>query len=279
MPTFGTDYALKTFDMSASAPQNQKLSQGISYFEEILQLMPNDRSALEFLAVAYGQQGETIKHARMVCKLADVLIAEKDADCAENLLPTLQEIGTADAYQAYNRIKAFLRTQSPRKEAQNGPNSAVSPFASEMLPAIKSELELLQELQSNGIVSEETARIVEQSLYGTLSSEGDVLISALVFIKNENPAECEQALVHLVNACQMPIVPIKSFEVKQSLLQKFPGTVLGRGVFPMAELGDTLLVALLNPMDEQLRRQITDLAGKPCQFFLALPEEMEAVLS
>lgn len=262
--------------MSASAPQNQKLFQGISYFEEILQLMPNDRSALEFLAVAYGQQGETIKHARMVCKLADVLIAEKDTDCAKNLLPTLQEIGTADAYQAYNRIKAFLRTQSPRKEKQN---DAVSPFASEMLPAIKNELELLQELQSNGAISEETARIVEQSLYGTLSSEGDVLISALVFIKNENPAECENALVHLVNACQMPIVPIKSFEARQDLLQKFPGTVLGRGVFPMAELGDTLLVALLNPMDERLRQQITNLADKPCQFFLALPEEMEAVLS
>lgn len=40
-----------------SPSPNPKLTQGISYFEEVLQLLPNDRSALEFLAVAYEQLG------------------------------------------------------------------------------------------------------------------------------------------------------------------------------------------------------------------------------
>lgn len=253
-----------------------KLIQGISYFEEILQLMPNDRSALEFLAVAYEQSGDRVKRNRVVCTLADVLIAEKDLECAENLLQTLQAIGTSESFAAYNRIKAILRqTQASATSA----NPAALPGAAAMLPAVKSELELVHELQAHDVISSETAKIVEQSLYGTLSSGDDVLISALLFIKNENPAECEGAMTYLANTYQAPPIPIKAFEQKAELLAAFPGTILGRGVLPLANLGDTLLVAMLNPADKLLRKQISDKAGKPCQFFLAAPTEMEAALS
>lgn len=262
---------------SPSQSGASKLSQGISYFEEILQLMPGDRSALEFLAVAYGQQGNVEKRNQMVCRLADVLIAEKDLECAEKLLSTLQEAGTPETYEAYNKIKAVLRLQ-PVKD--NPPaTSEASPHAAEMLPAIQGEMALLQELRSHQLVSDETAKIVEQSLYETLSSRGDVLISALLFIKNENPVECENVLTYLADTYQTPPVPLRAFEIRSNLMERFPGTVIGRGVLPLAELGDTLLVALLNPADRKLRKQITDLARRPCQFFIASPTEMEAALS
>lgn len=266
------------FCMSSSTTSipSSKLVQGISYFEEILQLMPNDRSALEFLAVAYEQSGDRMKRNRVVCTLADVLIAEKDLECAEKLLQTLQDLGTSESFAAYNRIKAVLRQASA---SATSANPAALPGAASMLPAVKSELELVHELQAHEIISNDTAKIVEQSLYGTLSSSGDVLISALLFIKNENPAECENAMTYLANTYQAPPIPVKAFEQNAELLAVFPGTILGRGVMPLANLGDTLLVAMLNPADKLLRKQISDKAGKPCQIFLAAPAEMEAALS
>ena len=262
---------------SSSQSATSKLSQGISYFEEILQLVPEDRSALEFLAMAYGQQGNAEKRNQMVCRLADVLIAEKDLECAEKLLPTLQEAGTPRTYEAYNKIKAVLRLRTVK---DNSPvTSETSPHAAEMLPAIKGEMALLQELHAHQLINDEAAKVVEQNLYETLSSRGDVLISALLFIKNENPVECEYALTYLADSYQTPPVPLRAFEIRSDLMERFPGSVIGRGVLPFTELGDTLLVAILNPADRKLRKQISDLAGCPCRFFIASPTEMEASLS
>ena len=48
-----------------------------------------------------------------------------------------------------------------------------------------------------------------------------------------------------------------------------------RGVLPFAKLGDTLLIASLNPLDEALKHQVEASIGTPCRFYLAHPRTME----
>ena len=252
---------------------NPKLAQGISYFEEVLQLMPNDRSALEFLAVAYEQIGRQDKRSRIVARLTDVLIAENDVECLKNIKPTLKDINTPEALAALQKIELALgqssRTSAPASESQV--------LQSERLAAIKAEMELLNYLQSHRIVSDDTAKIAESSLYNLLSQQDSVLISALAFVKNENPAECEAALAALADAVHLPPVPLAASLAANKNLPSLPDRLVRRGARPFAELGDTLLVAILNPLDDELRKDISTVAGKPCQFFLADPSEMEAV--
>ena len=45
--------------MAEAQPKfDARLKEGVAYFEEMLRVMPDDRTTLEFLSVAYPQLGE-----------------------------------------------------------------------------------------------------------------------------------------------------------------------------------------------------------------------------
>ena len=51
-----------------------------------------------------------------------------------------------------------------------------------------------------------------------------------------------------------------------------------RGVLPFARLPDAILIALANPFDAPLRREIEALVGGPCLFYLAPPHGLDELL-
>ena len=53
-----------------------KLFEAIGFFEKMLQTMPDDRTSLEFLAVAYEQAGEQDKQIKTLIKLSETLLKE-----------------------------------------------------------------------------------------------------------------------------------------------------------------------------------------------------------
>ena len=68
--------------MSDETPKfDARLKEGVAYFEEMLKVMPDDRTTLEFLAVVYPQLGEAEKAERALAALA-VLQAEGLLVCA-----------------------------------------------------------------------------------------------------------------------------------------------------------------------------------------------------
>ena len=69
------------------------------------------------------------------------------------------------------------------------------------------------------------------------------------------------------------------FAIDNDLAQTLPDSIVRvRGVLPFAKIGNTLLVATLNPFDDALRQQVESAAGSPCRFFLANPRTMETTL-
>jgi hypothetical protein len=63
------------------------------------------------------------------------------------------------------------------------------------------------------------------------------------------------------------------------LAQPLPDSLVRvRGVLPLAKLGNTLLVATRNPLDEALKQQVESAVGSPCRFYTAHPRTMEALL-
>ena len=261
---------------------NQKLAQGISYFEEIIQLMPNDRTALEFLAVAYDQTGNTLKRNRTVIQLADALLAEKDFKSAENLIPNLQEINTRQSLEAINRINAAINpnakpTSTTNAKASDKPSEAFDPTDSvSRFAAIKPELELIQKLRSSEVISAGTAEVVEKTLFDLIALPNAVLISALCVIEKENSSECEKSLAYLADTCRTPPIPLEAFTIDPDCISRMPESAIRlRGIIPFVRVGDTMLVVTLNPTDDALRREVTAAAGCPCQFYLATPSAVE----
>ena len=68
---------------------DMKLAEGIAYFEQMLQAMPEDRTTLEFLSVAYAQAGEREKCRDAFISLAKVLLKERDLESAARIAERL----------------------------------------------------------------------------------------------------------------------------------------------------------------------------------------------
>ena len=87
-------------DMAEDEPKfDARLAEGVAYFEQMLQLMPEDRVTLEFLVVAYEQLDRHEDAQKALVSLTKILIKEHDTAALEGLLPRLEALlGRDDTY-------------------------------------------------------------------------------------------------------------------------------------------------------------------------------------
>ena len=265
--------------MAESTPKfDARLEEGVRYFEQMLQLMPDDRTTLEFLVVAYEQLNEPEKGRNTVIALTKLLLKQGDFAAAEGLLPRLEAIDTDEAKILALRVR---RLAAPKPElVPETPKAMTSEelAAEESRRAADAEVSLIELLWSNGVVAaEDEAMRVRDQIVATPSGRGVFLVSALSILEKENFELCERCIAFLADRFGMPPVSISAFERKADLIGRFPAELLRvRGVVPFAAIGDVALIALLNPADEALRSRLSSVMK--CRFFLTLPSAAEAWL-
>jgi len=241
-----------------------RLKEGVAYFEQMLKVMPDDRTTLEFLSVAYPQMGEIDKAEATVASLARVLLEEGDVESASALLPRLEECAAPAAKAMALKVRAAI---SPRPELVPETPSAVP--SGLVAAAAESEIALAHELGEEGTAEQLKALPENGRLY---------LVSALSLLEKEKPEACEKALTHLADKYGEVPVPLDAFEPDKGLLQKLPDELVRvRGVVPFARLGDLALVVTLSPHDEKLKKTVVAALGRT-NFFLAEPRLVEAAL-
>ena len=255
-----------------------RLEEGVKYLEEMLELMPDDRTTLEFLVVAYEQLKEPEKSKKSVISLAKLLLKQGDYAAAEGLLPRLEAIDTDEA--KILALKVHRLTAPPPELKPEAPKvlTPAEQAAEETREAVAAESALIELLQSNGVMpdGDEASRLREQ-LDATAAGDGVFLISALAILEKENLELCEKCIAFLADRFSIPPVPIAPFERKADLVDRFPADLLRiHGAVPFAKIGDAVLVALLNPADERLRERLSRSAK--CRFYLTLPSAAEAWL-
>ena len=262
--------------MAEETPKfDPKLEEGIAYFEKMLQLTPDDRVTLQFLCVAYGQIGQPDKQRRALVSLAGVLLKEKDFEAAEKLVEKLENYSEPDARAAILRIRAVHRPQT--EVVADAPTSGSKTTAAVYI-AIKSEKKLARHLAERKVIDEAAADAIQDQLTALADVQGCFLVSTLAVIDKDG-TDTEAVIAALADETGAPPIPLESFVVSDELAQTLPDSLVRvRGVLPFAKLGDTLLVATLNPFDEALRQQIESAAGSPCRFFTAHPRTLESLL-
>ena len=249
-----------------------RLKEGVAYFEEMLRVMPDDRTTLEFLAVAYPQLGEGEKAERALAALARVLLKEGDVESASALLPRLEACALDEAKAAAIKVRV---ASAPRPDlSPEAAPKAGSPGGADAA-ACASEAALADDL---GDAAAAEALRWMPSAAGAARPQ---LVSALAFIAHDRPDECEKAVAGLADKYGLPPVPLAAFDLDSALVAKLPETLVRvRGVVPFARVGATTLVAFLSPQDAALRRTVSSaFAPGQVRFFLAEPADVEAVLA
>ena len=262
--------------MADPAPKfDARLEEGVRYFEQMLQLMPDDRTTLEFLVVAYDQLNEKEKGEKAVVSLTNLLLKQGDFAAAEGLLPRLEAIDSDEAKILALKVHRLaapspeLVPEAPREL------TAAELSAEETREAISAEGSLVEFLWSNGVIpGEEDAKKVRDQVVATPVAGRIFLVSALAILEKENFELCEKCMAFLADCFSTPPVSINAFERKADLLKHFPADLLRiHGAVPFAAIGDVTLVALLNPADERLRGRLSE-SGK-CRFYITLPSAAE----
>ena len=243
-----------------------RLKEGVEYFEQMLKVMPDDRTTLEFLAVAYPQLGDLDKAETAVASLARVLLKEGDIESASALLPRLEECSAPEAKAMVLKVRAAI---APRPElTPEAAPEAASPGL--IAAAAESEAKLAAELGEEA-TAEQLRALPDNGRF--------FLVSALSLLEKENPSACEKALATLADKYGEPPIPLDAFEPDKQLLLKLPDELVRvRGVIPFARLGDLALVATLSPHDAELKKTVVDALGGKVNFFLAEPRLVEAAL-
>ena len=275
-----------------------KLLEGIAYFEKMLKVMPGDRTTLEFLSVAYEQLGDVEKQRTALIQLAEALLREKDYDAADAIGERLEGFAETDAQEMARRIrsvrnpiqlKAVVRPGTGARPARTmmrpaggtipAPMNGEVSLAQVVMSAVKAEAALIRDLYAKNVVDASAAEVVQRHLGGLPEPTRPFLVSALAILEKESGGLGEKAAVYMADAASAPPIPLHAFMPSAALVKQLPEEIVRvRGAVPFGRLGDTLLVAVLNPLDREFHAEVERLVGCPCRFFLAEPHTTEDFL-
>jgi len=259
----------------ANADLEKELRESISYFEQILNVLPGDRTALEFLCVACQQLGESEKFLKYALALTDVTIREKSVESVVGLIEKLKTVDDPRAKAAILKLEVLVAPE-PELTFEKPEDRVTSATPS---AAAKAELALLDKLVGAGVLTKSLVQTAYDQLEHLPTSGGEFLISALAILEKENLAGAAEAFAAVADEAHAPPVPIESFELVPGHVRRLPADLVKvRGVVPFAKLGSEWAVAVLNPLDEALRHEIAAAMGAKCHFFMATPGAFEKVI-
>ncbi|MBO7720863.1 MAG: hypothetical protein J6T01_00485 [Kiritimatiellae bacterium] len=250
----------------------------MAYLEKMLEIMPDDRTTLEFLVVAYEQLGQHEKGQKALVSLTKLLIRDNDIAALEGLLPRLKESDYEPAKVLALKVARLTAPAPDLTPEQPKELTEEEKAAQTAKSAVAAELALADILKEGGVLTEEqhaNLRVQVESI----PTDGRVfLISAIQILEKENSALAERAIEYLADHFGAPPVPVASFEMNRELAQQFPEALLRiRGVVPFAKIGGITLVATLDPADDRLRTELTG-AGQ-CRFFISEASAVEKSLA
>jgi hypothetical protein len=256
----------------------------ISILEQILEAVPGDRASLEALARAYEQVGDRTRAKEYSIRLARLLLSHGEVAAAGSVVEQLTAHAGDDAAvkELAARIEELKAAPSPVAAASAAPappKQTAKPPADRPGSGISEEIALAWHLlQTDGITQEEYASIV-QDLTEMSSSSNAGTVSVLHVLQARTFKNQEKIVVALAKECGTPVISLASFEVREEAVSLLPPAfVVRRGALPFEMIGRDLLVAVVNPRNNPLRRDIERQTGRRCHYFLTLASEFDAAL-
>ena len=262
-----------------NAPQAEawRLEEGVAYFEQMLEVMSEDRTTLEFLDAAYQQLGKLEKDKEVLAKLVRLLIKERDVEALKPLVPRMEKSDYPPLKALLlktNALIAPLPDLTPEAPRQRSLSEMISAAVND---AVEAETTLVESWRAAGIIDDESLERVQESLSFVPANGRPFLISALQILEKENVTLGEKCMENMADVSGAPPIPLGAYEISKERLARYPEWLIRqRGVIPFAEIGGKTLVAVLNPLDPKLKSEVE--AVGPCKLFVASSTAVEEVL-
>lgn len=271
---------------TSQADAETEVWNAIAAFEQILEVMPDDRSSLETLSHAYEYIGDQARALQYTLRLGEVVVMERDAEAAPHVIDKLE--GYEEVDPAIPGIIEKLRllvesavppeaVESPEPEPEPAPPA---PKEEVVRFRVADELSFAWKLFEAGEISQDEYASVAHDL-AELSMDGHLsTVSVLHALDGMAFSGMERVMGFVSRETKTPIVSLQSFELQREtkgmLSQEF---VIRRGALVFGLLKDDALVVVMNPFDKTLRADIERVTGRKCHFFMSLPKEFDGAVA
>ncbi len=285
----------------------------IMAFEQVLEVMPDDRGALESVAQAYDELGDQAQAKHYIMRLVRVLIDQGDLHEADSYIDKLRmyagddpevvslieefENGTVGAspVAASDAPDAGSEAQPPAVDdseaAASAPVIDESPPPSAPAPSrlrrrrIRMSLNVADEmafawnlLQAERLTQDEYANVV-QDLTDLAGGNEAGTVSVLHILQDRGFKGFEKMLAAVARETAVPVIDLRRFDIQLEAFKALPFRfIMHRGVLPFQRIGPDVLVACLNPYDESLRQDTESLAECRCHWYLTMPSSFDATV-
>jgi hypothetical protein len=274
----------------------EQVIEAVSFFEQILQTMPEDRVSLEVLSQAYEQAGDTARASDLLMRLARVIQRDGDVEAGRALQPRLAMFaGTRETDAALEQLARFIGTGASTLPPAPSANAAAggAAAAGEETPAFAEAMQLIngpaerraivtQELDfawllhEQGLLSEDQYASVVSDITDLSASATPLPISVLHLFQDRQLPNIDRVLTFAAEKSNLPMLPLSSFEPQPSAYRLLPlDYLIIKGVIPFEAMSNDLLVGALNPTNEKLREELEKLTRRRCHFYLVQPSEFD----
>ncbi|OQA27509.1 MAG: hypothetical protein BWY59_01069 [Verrucomicrobia bacterium ADurb.Bin345] len=261
---------------------SSELQDAIVTFEQILEAIPNDRLALETLSDAYEQMGEKAKALGYYIHLASVVLEDGDKRAAPEISGKLRELGegNAEALQAAEFLDRMVAPEEEEKKAQKeSPARKKGEPVRRRVADISAELALAWNLVQAGELTQDEYSSVVNDLTESSSRNNDVPVTVLHVLRDRTFKNYEKILNFISTNSGIPIIPLAGFELQKDANSLLPmDFVAHRGAIVFEMMGKEPLIAILNPYDTELKKDIEELTGRKCHYYLVSAEDYDRYL-
>jgi len=264
----------------AKKKDESELNDAIITFEQILEAIPTDRLALETLSDAYEQLGDIVKALDYYVRLGAVLLSEDDKAATPHVLEKLQSLGAKDtAAQKMAEKLSRLVTPDEAELSEELAETKKRVGAFRRTADITAELALAWNLVQAGELTQDEYSSVVNDLTESSSRINQVPVTVLHVLRDRTFNNYEKILSFLSQNSGLPIIPLASFELQKdanSLLSE--DIMVHRGAIVYELMGKDALVAILNPYDTELRKEVESITNRTCHFYIVGADDYDKYL-
>lgn len=246
--------------------------------EQIIETVPDDMIALEMLAYLSEIRGDLDKMQESLLKLAKAIVCEGDAELAEYIHGRMIEVGLCEDM---GEDVCRLVEQLAVKKISGGDDSFSNLIVNDSSQAFKvmDELSFAWRLFEAGELNSSEYADVAHDL-SEMAADGHLsTISVLHCLEARAFAGMERVMAFIAQDTKVPIITLSLFDIQDTTIRLLPlDFMIKRGVIVFDLIGDDALVAVMNPVDRALRKQVEMQVKKKCHYYISLPAEFDAVI-
>ncbi|MCF7854973.1 MAG: hypothetical protein K9N51_09260 [Candidatus Pacebacteria bacterium] len=267
---------------NTASAKRENVEDTIKSFESILEMFPEDVSALESLVVAYQEAGDLHNAHDKALTLADLMAQQGNWRRVVQL--TSEVLGEAPenvrAQALHENADHILSQKDEETVATEAATPAAEPEPSDLAFDLNGELDLAWFLLEHDAITQEQydSAISSLSNHGT-GEQTSVSVSLLQELASMERVRIDKIIGMLSSEWNIPYLDITKFEIPQEVAQLLPLDVARKiGVLPFAMFGKELMVAVLNPMNKGLHKHVEAHLNRKIHIYLSSPEELQSAI-